>query len=287
LHDWSISSPAAGIHRGRPSVVCPDASLDLNYSIAFSDDCFVLSFGNVATFHVSFQTRMIELIAASSEDPVTADHLLYDHVIPRLLATEAPLVLHASLVRMGDRLAAFIGPTGAGKSTLGASLNAAGFALLGDDAVIVTEPDGTFWGEAVYPSLRLYPDSIESVLGADTGTSPMAHYSDKRHVTDFGHAPVSPGPMPLGAIFAVAGGSDAPHARALSVREACMAMIDQSFALDPKDVQASAERMQVAARLASAIPGFALNIPHDYTRLPDVHALIAQCMDKAQAGHPQ
>ncbi len=288
MRDWSIPDLNLGLGCAVSDSVPFNSTIDLEYTALASGGLYLLSFGNTASFRVCFQSKVIELISASTDDPVTAAHLLYDHVIPRVLSAEVPLVLHGSLVRIGSSLAVFTGETGAGKSTLGASLDAKGYPLLGDDAVIVTEQDGVFYGEAVYPSLRLYPDSIASVLGDDVGTAPMAHYSDKQHVTNFRDLATTPGPLPIGCIFAVSGGSEAPQLRSLSVREICMAMIDQSFALDPDDVDAAAARMGAAARLASAVPGFALRIPHDYARLPQVHTLIAQCVaDSARSSLPQ
>lgn len=211
------------------------------------------------------------------------DHLLFDHVIPRVLAAEAPLVLHGSLVAIGGRLAVFVGQTGAGKSTLGASLHARGHRLLGDDAVIVTEQAGGILGEAVYPSLRLFPDSILRLLGENVATAPMTSYSDKRHVTGFRAAAADAPPLPIACIFSLSGGADAPGIRPLSAREACMAMLEQSFALDPEDVRAASGRLAAAARLASTSVCFELAVPHDYARLPEAHCLIEAAMAGARA----
>lgn len=273
LNSISVPSPIGSSDSG--------ADWDIQYKALLRGGLYYLSFGDSVIFRACFQTKVIELVSASMDDPVTLDHLLYDHVIPRVLSACGTLVLHGSLVRIGEGLAVFMGETGAGKSTLGASLHALGHRLLGDDAVIVTENSGTFYAEAVYPSLRLYPDSISRVLAADVATAPMARYSDKRHVTEFRQTSAGPQPLPLTAIFALHRGDSNPQVRHLSARESCMAMIEQSFALDPNDVDAARERMNAAASLASAVPGFELAIPHDYDRLPQVHALIEDCMIRA------
>lgn len=251
---------------------------DLKYTASLHGDTCDMRFGQAAAFRVCFTSRTITLVGGVQDDPAMIDHLLFDHVIPRTLAAEAPLVLHGSLVEIGGRLSVFVGETGAGKSTLGASLHAHGHRLLGDDAVIVTEADGAFLGEAVYPSLRLFPDSIAELLGERVDTAPMAAYSEKRHVTGFRTASAGVPPLPIACIFSLAGGEEAPRIRPLSPREGCMALVDQSFALDPEDVRAAGGRLAAAAQLASASACFELAVPHDYARLPEAHRLIEAAM---------
>lgn len=257
---------------------------DWDYIAVARDGAYDLHFGQSVAFRACFQSRTISLLDGADAAPSTIDHFLFDHAIPRILAASVPLVLHGSAVEIGGRIAVFIGETGAGKSTLGASLHARGHRLLGDDAVIVTEHDGAYFGEAVYPSLRLFPDSISELLGDDVATVPMAAYSDKRHVTEFRNAAAASAPLPIACIFNLATIGDAPSLHPISPRESCMAMMDQSFALDPDDVRAASQRLAVAARLASATACYALSYPHDYACLPHVHALIEGCMTSRPAG---
>jgi hypothetical protein len=234
-----------------------------------------LSFGNLARFTVFFDERRIALSdSCPTADAASLDHLLYDHVIPRVIAAQGKLVLHGSAVEIGGRLALFIGETGAGKSTLSASLHRKGHRLIGDDAVIVTLVDGVFHGEAVYPSLRLHPNSIEQVLGQGVATARMAHYSDKRHVTGFAAGAPPAKPLPIGHIFFLGGEYHEPCVETVPLRDVCMALIEQSFALDPDDIGAAGQRMKQASALAAAMPTHGLYYPHDYAVLPDVHRLI-------------
>lgn len=267
------SSPSARGHESHAQT-----EPDLEYSVLADGEAFDLRFGEVATFRACYKTRSVSLIGGLDQDQATIDHLLFDHAIPRILSACVPLVLHGSLVDMGGVLAVFVGETGAGKSTLGASLHARGFRLLGDDAVILTEQEGTFFGEAVYPSLRLYPNSIEEVMGKHVATARMAHYSDKRHVTGFGAGSEPAGPMPIGHIFLLADECPEPRVETVPLRDVCMALIEQSFALDPKDIAAAGKRMRQAGALAAAVPAKALCYPHDYTVLPKVHRLIEDTM---------
>lgn len=252
----------------------------MEYTALGSKGRFLLSFGSAAKFAVSFGEQRIDLADSGEvDDPASLNHLLYDHVIPRVIAATGVLVLHGSAVEIGGRLAIFIGDTGVGKSTLSASLHSKGHRLIGDDAVMVTCEDGTFHGEAVYPSLRLYPEAIERVLGADIPTATMAGYSDKRHVLNFGGRSVATGALPIGHLFFLVDESDQLSIRTIPMRDVCMALIEQSFALDPHDVASAAQRMQHASDLAAAVPAHVLRYPRDYAVLPQVHQLIKDTMD--------
>lgn len=236
----------------------------------------------MARFAVCFETRCIELLDCDERtDKSSLDHILYDHVLPRVIAAGGPLVLHGSAVEFSGCLALFIGETGAGKSTLSASLYRAGYRLLGDDAVVITDMNGAHHGEAVYPSLRLYPETIARVLGENVATAPMAHYSDKRHVTDFDMAAERALPLPVACLFILENGEAEPSLVPISAREACMALIEQSFALDPNDGRSAAARMHQAGQLASAVAAFQLIYRHDFDDLPKVHELIIEAMMKA------
>ncbi|MEE4205953.1 MAG: hypothetical protein V2I39_06670 [Erythrobacter sp.] len=251
---------------------------------------FCLSFDGLARFRIDPVAKEITIFDIKPETgPDDLEHLLYDHVVPRIFAEEGAVVLHASAVEIGGRLAVFLGNTGAGKSTLAASLHTAGHLLLGDDAVIVSVREGRFYGSAVYPTLRLFPDTIAEVLGGSVETSPMAHYSEKLRVSLASHAHRAAGSFPLGALFFIGGGSDTPEPRAeeLGPSAACMALVEQSFALDPKDPDKAAARLGKLSRLAAAVPAHRLIYPHDYARIAALHEVIFACMARSGNDAPE
>jgi len=75
----------------------------------------------------------------------------------------ALLPLHASAVRIGDRILAFSGASGAGKSTLAAALVARGHALASDDVTVVDVSSGPIVARPAFPRLRLSQASIEEL----------------------------------------------------------------------------------------------------------------------------
>lgn len=63
-----------------------------------------------------------------------------DGVTPKLLALRGMLVLHASAVAKADEVRAFLGPSGAGKTTTARALVEAGWGLVAEDVVVLRGP---------------------------------------------------------------------------------------------------------------------------------------------------
>jgi hypothetical protein len=240
-----------------------------------ADGALEMAFGQIARFAIRVADRSVQLIEAHPDaDQATIDHLLDDHVAPRIIAADGALVLHGSATLIGEQIAVFLGLTGSGKSTLAASLHARGYPLLGDDAVVIGEAGGAFTGEAVYPSLRLYRESIDQVLSGAIPTAAMAFYSDKRHVRVSGLGEAGPARHPIGAIYVLVDGEAGIALDRYSPVEGCMALVENSFALDPADAAMAARRLGMAARVAAQVPCYELAYPYDFSLLEEIGARV-------------
>lgn len=247
-------------------------------------DAMTLAFGSLARFRIEFAQQVVRLVDAHpSSDQDTIDHLVDDHIAPRIIAAAGHLVLHGSATVIGDWLAVFLGNTGAGKSTLAASLHASGHRLLGDDAVVITESSGQLMGEPVYQSLRLFHQSIDQVFGGKVGTSAMAFYSDKVHVALDDVDPAMANCVRLGAIYVLGDRETGVSLDRIAPADACMALVENSFALDPHDPAAAAQRMAQAASLAAAIPCYELAYPYDFSLLSEVRAQVIASLAQTPA----
>lgn len=234
------------------------------------DSSFELEFSCLATFTIRASTVALNRGDTHSDLPSeTLDHLYHDQVLPRIVAHQGDVVLHAGGVVIGGRAVAVTAETGRGKSTLTATLHAAGHPILGDDALVVASDDAGHHVRAVYPSLRLNPDSAAAFFPGEEGR-PMAHYSPKRHL------PIGEtlDTAPLAAIFLISEPTDDISARRLPPAEACMTLVANSFALDPTDKERAAGKLRKVAALVAAVPVWELRYPRDYARLPEVHRKI-------------
>jgi len=282
LASWKVIGRAEG-WAPCPDFVYPELgdATSLPSSIVTLSDSVVMVFDDIAAFAISIDQKTISIFAvdedATSDD---LDHLLYDHVVPRIIAGHGNPVLHGSALEIDQRIAVFLGDTGAGKSTLAASLHHAGYRLLGDDALIVHSGKDGYSGSSVYPTLRLYPETIAQVLGEGIQTAPMANYSTKRRVQLPTIGRDNPDPLPIGALFFLGDGRDAKDVtkEAIGPGEACMAIMGQSFALDPSQAGPAAKRLEQISGLVEALPCYRLTYPRDFARLKDVHETILSVM---------
>lgn len=238
-----------------------------------------MGFGEAARFVISFANKTVRLVAAHPEaDQSTIDHFVDDHVAPRVIAADGALVVHASAVVVGGQMVIFIGDTGAGKSTFAASMHAAGHTLLGDDAVVLSETEAGVIGEVVYPSLRLFRKSIDHVFAGKVETTPMAFYSDKLHVATPGLGAFEPVQYPLGAVFYLGETEAGVLLQPMFPSDACIGLIENSFALDPADHRAAVVRMAKGARIAAAVPCYELLYPRDFSSLDEARSQVLALM---------
>ncbi|MDQ3569703.1 MAG: hypothetical protein M3396_03605 [Actinomycetota bacterium] len=93
------------------------------------------------------------------------EHLLFDHVLPLVLARRGRLVVHGGVISQKGKGAVLIGSSGAGKSTLTAFAWQRGWTVGGDDGAVLyaTNPPMV---EPTYATVRLSPVSAD-LLGID------------------------------------------------------------------------------------------------------------------------
>lgn len=256
------------------SVIWQDSASSLNISVVGGDNRYRLRPGDwmfadvISTSHLVSRART----GTSRRDH---DHFVADQVIPRLMAHEGTFVFHAGAVRYGGAAILFMGLSGRGKSTLVSSFSQAGMPLIGDDALVFSMVHGVPHVRPVYPSLRLFPDSIEAIMPDVATTGPVAQYTSKQriHVQSTKDAWT---PLPIHALFAIAepATSDSIGVRRLTKAEACMSLVESGFALDPTDLDRARNRMKQASELANAVPAFELSYPRDYARLREVREVV-------------
>jgi len=249
---------------------------------AGAGSAILFSGAGVADFLIDQDGLSVTVAPQAACSGPALNHWLIDQVLPRVLAHRGRLVIHGAAVHpTSDSAIAFLGDTGAGKSTLTASLHEAGYGLVSDDAVVLDAgPEDSVTAMSTYPSLRLWPDAIAELYGTPPPVAPMARDSTKRRVLIENRGAPAQQPVPLAAIYLLERTSNATSHRVslrpLSGREACMAIINNAFQLDLTDTQRAARLMTAAAAVARRVPVFALAYPSDFNILPDVCAAVIE-----------
>jgi hypothetical protein len=240
-----------------------------------------LQFPGLADFRISADAKEISCYPLPKLPQETMRHLLLDQVLPRCLAHQGRIMLHASAVRLPQGLILFIGDSGAGKSTLAGNFHQAGNPAVSDDCVWIKENDAGIAAVPSYGGLRLWEDSLETLFPPGQDTLSMAHYTTKKRVVL--HEEELPAPedgIPVLALIAI---SPPDRSRTsgivlerLSSREAFIAMLKQTFQLDLTDLERMTRHVQALARIIPKIPAYRLCMPRDFTLLPLVRQRILE-----------
>lgn len=231
-----------------------------------------------ADFLLTDDCRTLRVRAIAGLDPDTLEHLILDQVLPRMLAQQGELMLHASAVAVAGRVGIFLGESGRGKSTLSAILRQQGHPILSDDCVLVRDRGRTIRVVPTYPSLRLWPDVLFE-LGLDPRVvGRLADYSQKqRLVVDCPEVP--PEGLPLAAIYILeepASHHSTPAIKKVSPSRSCLELIRNTFTLDPSDVRRAADFLARTANVAERVPVFSLTYPRNLSALAGFASQISE-----------
>jgi hypothetical protein len=135
--------------------------------------------------------------APPDEEPWSWQRFLVGRILPWAAVLRGHEVLHASAIVLRDRVVAFVGETGTGKTSLAVHLVARGLGFFTDDVLALELRDG---------ALRAHPGAaIASVRDAERDSIPQASWA--RLGTVLGHSgktyvevPRADAPLPLGAL---------------------------------------------------------------------------------------
>jgi hypothetical protein len=127
------------------------------YFTVRGDEGYTIRFPDVCDVRIDRYLRHVELVPATEELRPLSRVLFSGHVLATMLTLSGECVLHASAIEHEGRALAFVGPPGAGKSTLAALLCANGTRLVTDDVLRLVEGTGGLDCEPGTSELRLRP----------------------------------------------------------------------------------------------------------------------------------
>jgi hypothetical protein len=243
---------------------------------------YLLHFPNLADFVFDTSRSVIHCTPQAKTPTHTLHHLLLDQVLPLVLNYKGHEVLHGAAVVTPYGACAFVGPTGAGKSTLAASFLAAGYPVLTDDCVALSLRGEHILAIPAYPGIRLWDNAIAALFGTTGSCAPMAHYTSKQRFTAaLSAVPFCFSAVPLVGVYVLgtAGDEDAgsvstPTVSPLTEREALMTLLSLAFKLDIRDRRMLTREFDFLHRLVTHIPVRRLTVPDSFTALPAVQAAI-------------
>ena len=233
---------------------------------------FLLRFPEQADFFITRDLRDIRCSPAPDMDEASLQSLFENSVRPALSNHAGSLNLHGSAVNIEGRALAVMGYSRRGKSTLAGALAMRGLPLLTEDVLAISRTEDRHTVTPQRASLRVFEDSAAFLLG-----SPETSQSEgeKRDIAS-GAIPVESTPVPLGAMCILGPGETEELSISPMRQSDILAEIMQhSFILDVEDKAALRSHFERLARLAEAIPCYALDYPRDFAQFSETAGAIA------------
>ena len=203
--------------------------------------------------------------SASLDDTCT---YLCGPILGMLLRMRGALALHASAVHVGPGAIAFVGPHGAGKSTLAAALGAAGCGVVADD-VLHLRLDGTQWVAEPFASmLKLWPDGAALALGPRAVLPAITAGWDKRALHLGDDVPAVTDPVGLQAIACLHDRGSTISIEPLAPAAALVQLAANSSAGHLLDSSARAAEFRSLSALVRSVPCAAITAPEEPAAYP-------------------
>jgi len=240
----------------------------------FENGWLRLSFADGSDFVIEPAGREIwtDCPAALTLDDFSA--YLLGPVMGFVLRLHGRVCLHASAMAVGGKAFAIVGPSGAGKSTTAGAFAVAGFPILSDDIVPVSDGPQGFVAHPGYPRLRLSPESLAAIDNLSGRSPTLATWDDdRRYFLDYverGYV-FQATPLPLSAVYVFRqrdAQREVPAISACSGSDALMTLVAHSFASTLFDRDMRARDLATLGRLVDAVPVRAITREENLDRLP-------------------
>lgn len=241
------------------------------------DGGLLVRFPNWVDFVVSEDGRRVLCTPVPGIPTETVRHLLLGQVLPRALGLLGEPALHGSAVSLHGRAVGFLGMSGQGKSTLALSFAGAGWDLLGDDCLVLRAVPG---GVEALPTLveaRLWPDSVEALLGFSAPLPAVSHYSRKRRVeVRLSKTRLATQPGRLTRLFLLSPeGDQRAHATITRIEgRHAFECLSQHVMRLPAGRDAMKKEFEFLSRVAVEVPLRRLQFPRAFEHLPSVRAAV-------------
>lgn len=220
-------------------------------SFAAVREGFLLTFEQWGQFLVSGDAAHVDVFSAPGTPALSMRHLLLNQVMPLVLSRRGRLVVHASAVSWRDQVLAFVGRSGAGKSTMAAACATLGAHVVTDDCLVLRR-SGDRWLAWPYDAgLRLWPDSLRQLGWPAVAGVPVAHFTEKKRLSlDLTPCLPEEAVQPLARMFSL----PSAEGTRLSRREGLTLLASNVFRLDARDASESRVHFDALTDLVMTVP---------------------------------
>lgn len=232
-------------------------------------------------FLISRERRTLRCIAPPGASFDVCVDVLIRRVLPRVATLFGASAIHAAALARPEGGVLLLGMSGAGKSTMAASLGHAGWQILSDDISLLWGYEKPLLAPAAQ-GVCVWSASREGLDLPIERCRAMPAYDGKSHFMPDGEPATAP--VPLRAfVFLERDGRAAPVIERMRDAEALVTAAQMVVQLDPAD-PGLPDWAKGFAQLNAAMkvaPNYRLRYPNDFTALTEVDALLRAAL------HPQ
>lgn len=238
---------------------------------------YLIRFPELADFDISVDGLAVRAWPVPGISDETVDHLYLNQVLPVVLSKQGKWVFHASAVETPSGAVAFLAESGRGKSTLAAGFAIAGYRFLTDDALLLERTGERYVVQPSNPSIRLWQDSQQALVGADAQLAPPVQYTPKARLLSGDALAFCPEKRPLQRMYFLGEGNARQVTfRQMSPSEAFMGLVKHSFLLDIEAQQTLSSHFNQLAEMVALPIYFYLDYPRAFDALPQVRQAIIE-----------
>jgi hypothetical protein len=225
-----------------------------HFTVRRGERGYWLSFDDFGRYAVSLDGREAEC-EADEVAVERCERFLFAQVLPLAAVLQGLDVMHASAVTWDSGVVAFVGPSGAGKTTVATRLMARGATLITDDALALEMTGGEIVAHPGPPFVAVAAADSALADGPPAWIGPRLGASDKPHFAP----PVSAQALPVVGVYhleqrssfrvTVAAGEVVPR---------MLAHATAPYVLTPERLL---QHLEVVTMLGSSVPQFSLTLP--------------------------
>jgi hypothetical protein len=242
-------------------------------------DSYVLSIANLADFVIDRAGSQIICCNATGDVSLeTIRHLLIDQVLPLIVNLRGREALHATAVATRRGVCAFTGVAGSGKSTLAASFVLAGYPLVCDDCLALSDHRAIMTLPG-YPGLRLWGDSTRALGATSQHLKPVAHYTDKSRWKNSQPADFCSTARRLARIYLLERTRSSKRKGRILIKDlapgdALIGLVKAAYRFDITDRAMLQRQFRFLSRVAQRVPVRRLIIPNEFSALSEVREAV-------------
>ncbi|MDB4946857.1 MAG: Serine kinase of the HPr protein regulates carbohydrate metabolism [Labilithrix sp.] len=243
---------------------------DVLFRIGRSGDTLIAEWMGLVTVTSDARGEVVTTTVAEGADPEDVEKIRRGGAMLLVRHLQGKLALHGAAVAFGAEAIVLLGRSGQGKSTLAASLCAAGASLLADDAVAIDSAGASF---VVVPSeVKHWLDAPARAALAGGAAPP-----DDRGKAAIATARPAAGAARLCAFVELAFVEEDAPAKLVRLAPGIAAMatlVPQAVRFAVDDPRLQRAELDALGRLVDAVPVYRLERPRSLERLGAAHPLL-------------